>query len=170
MKTILYMAITANGFIARTDGNTDWTSEETWNESYFKLLKRTGNLIIGHNTYDIMPPKEFLPEVLYIVLTKGKPLKKKVPNVIFTNQTAKEVLKMLSDKGFEEICIGGGSIINSSFIKENLIDEIILDVEPIVFGKGIQLFAPEDFEYKLKLLSVKNLNKNTVQLHYKVLK
>lgn len=170
MKTILYMAITANGLIAKEDGSVDWTSQETWKDSYFPLIKKIGNIVIGGNTYAIMPPEEFLPEILYVVFTKSKPLKKKVPNVIFTNQTPKEVLKILGDKGFEEICVGGGGMINSSFIKEGLVDEVILDVEPIVFGKGIQLFAQEDFEYKLKLLSVKNLNKNTIQLHYKVLK
>lgn len=164
------MAVTVNGFIARNDGSVDWTSKEVWKDSYFPLLKRTGNVIIGDNTYTIMPAKEFLPEVLYVVLTKSKPLKKKVTNVIFTNQAPKEVLKMLSNKGFEEICIGGGGMINSSFIKAGLVDEIILDVEPVVFGKGIQLFAPADFEYKLEFLSVKKLNKNTVQLHYSVKK
>lgn len=169
MRTILYMAISLNGLIAREDGNVDWISEDGWFKGYLKLLKRTGNLIVGSNTYAVMPPEEFLEDVLYVVLTK-KSLKNKAPNVIFTSRSPKGIIRMLKDKGFKEICIGGGAMINSSFVKEGLVDEIILDVEPIVFGKGLQLFYPQDFEYNLELLGVKNLNKNTIQLHYKVRK
>lgn len=57
-----------------------------------------------------------------------------------------------------------------AFMKEGLINEIYLDVEPLIFGKGIKLFADSDFEYNLELLEVNKLNENTVQLHYKVIK
>lgn len=77
---------------------------------------------------------------------------------------------MLEEKGFSETFLAGGGNVNSSFIKDGLIDEIYLDVEPIVFGKGIKLFSEEDFEYELELLEVNKLNENTVQLHYKVKK
>lgn len=59
---------------------------------------------------------------------------------------------------------------NASFIAAGLIDEIFLDVEPHLFGKGIKLFEGKNFEAKLKLLGVKKISKNEVQLHYKVLK
>ena len=51
-------------------------------------------------------------------------------------------------------------------MRERLINEIYLDVEPLIFGEGIQVIAPSEFEYELELLEVKNLNKNTIQLHY----
>ena len=53
---------------------------------------------------------------------------------------------------------------------ENLIDELYLDVEPIVFGTGIRLFKEEDFEAKLKLVETKKLSANEMQLHYEVIK
>lgn len=55
-------------------------------------------------------------------------------------------------------------------MKEDLIDEIYLDVEPLVFGKGIPIFREADFEYELELMEIKKLNKNTIQLHYRVKK
>ena len=64
----------------------------------------------------------------------------------------------------------GGGTLNTSFMAENLIDEIYLDVEPIVFGKGIRLFKENDFEAKLKLLEIKKLSNDEIQLHYQVLK
>ena len=53
-------------------------------------------------------------------------------------------------------------------MKENLIDEIILDVEPLIFGKGIKLFSEGNFEAKLELLEVRKISDNVVQLRYKV--
>lgn len=64
------------------------------------------------------------------------------------------------------ICGGGGA--NSSFIKENLVDEIYLDLEPIIIGRGIRLFADADFESQLELIEIKKISDNEVQLHYKV--
>lgn len=57
---------------------------------------------------------------------------------------------------------------NSSFLKERLIDEIYLDVEPIILSNGIKLFADAEFESKLELIEIKKISKDEVQLHYKV--
>ena len=64
--------------------------------------------------------------------------------------TKKEALKLLSD--FEQVVVAGGGALNASFVEENLVDEIYLDIEPIILGKGITLFRDKDFERKLKLL------------------
>lgn len=75
---------------------------------------------------------------------------------------------MLEEKGFTTVFLAGGGALNASFMKEKLINEIYLDVEPVIFGKGIQVVAPSEFEYELDLLEIKKLNKDTVQLHYLV--
>lgn len=72
--------------------------------------------------------------------------------------------------GVSEACLIGGQQTISQFIQKGLVDEIYLDVEPLIFGQGIPLFSPADFELKLELLEVKNLSAQTVQLHYKVKK
>lgn len=60
--------------------------------------------------------------------------------------------------------------INWFIAKENLIDEVFLDLEAKIFGRWINLFKEWDFEKDLELQSIKLLSKNTIQLHYKVLK
>jgi dihydrofolate reductase len=45
------------------------------------------------------------------------------------------------------------------------VNELILVVEPVVFGKGLPLLN-EDLDRHLALVDVKKLNENTVQLHY----
>ena len=50
-------------------------------------------------------------------------------------------------------------------MKAGLVDELILVVEPVLFGKGLPLLT-EDLDRRLELLDVKKVNQNTVQLHY----
>lgn len=171
MKVILYMGISINGYVAKEDGNSEWTSDEDL-KGFYEHSKKAGNIIMGKNTFHAASKYGYFPfsESLNIILTHQSIENKWKDKVIITCQSPKEILQTLEKKGFKEAFIAGGGQINSSFIKEKLIDEIYLDVEPLVFGKGIKLFADSDFEFNLELLECKNLNKNTIQLHYKVLK
>ena len=42
----------------------------------------------------------------------------------------------------KSVVVTGGSKMNSSFAKSGLIDEVILNVEPVIIGEGIPLFDP----------------------------
>ncbi len=84
--------------------------------------------------------------------------------------TPKEAIELLKKKGFDGVLLGGGGRMNASFMESGFIDEIILDVEPLLFGKGIKLFADTDFEAKLELLRIKKLSKKLIRLHYRVVK
>jgi dihydrofolate reductase len=165
------MAITVNGMIAKEDDDTSFVSDNSW-ENFDQLSRKAGNLITGRRTHEIDVAEGYFPypDRLNIIMT-NKPIENKWgEKTIFSNKTAKEVLKLLEEKGFDTAFIAGGAKIATSFMKENLVDEIYVDVEPIAIGKGIRLFSEEEFEAKLELIEVKNLSKNEIQLHYRVLK
>lgn len=162
------MAITANGFIAKSDDNTSWVSREEWNY-YSAMVRRTGCMIIGSRNYHILtkqPEFSELKDVKLVVVSKEK-VKLISPNHSVA-PSPKEALSLL--KNFREAVVAGGGILNKSFVEQNLIDELYLDVEPFAFGSGIRVFSEGDFNKKLKLLGVKNITKNELQLHYKVVK
>lgn len=174
MKVILYMAITINGFIAKENDDVSWVSETSW-ESYSGMIKKTGNMIVGRRTYEMMLKddefnKSNLNEIKTVVLTNDALLQVHNPQFIFTAKSPREALDILLGQGFETILVCGGGELNASFMKENLVDEIYLDIEPIAFGKGVRLFGESKFEAKLKLLEIKKLSDNELQLHYQVLK
>lgn len=168
MKVILYMAITANGYIAKENDDTNWVSSDEW-DSYSSAVRKAGNLIVGYRTYNILTKQPEFREFkkVKIVIVSHKNFRTLNLSHLIA-KTPKEALSLLKD--FKEVVVAGGGILNSSFIKENLIDEIYLDIEPIVFGKGIKLFSDNNFESRLKLLESRSINKNVIQLHYKVLK
>lgn len=166
MKVILYMTTTINGYIATENHDTPW-SDDAW-KSYTNKVREIKNMIIGRRTYELMEECnefEHIGNPYTVVVTKKKDPKKK--NTIFV-ASPEEALNILREKKCSQVLVGGGSILNASFMKKKLIDEIFIDIEPIAFGKGIPLFAQNNFQTKLKLLGTKQLSENTVQLHYLV--
>lgn len=171
MKVILYMAITANGFIAKENDDTSFVSEIEW-DSFRNMVKTAGNMIIGSRTYEIMRDgEEFknLENIRVLVISENANFQT-ITNNHSVIKTPKDALVVLEKEGFDNALVAGGGTLNASFMAENLIDEIYLDIEPVVFGKGIRLFKESDFEAKLKLLEAKKLSDNEIQLHYQVLK
>ncbi len=172
MKTILSMAMTLNGKIADPDDDTSWVSKDDW-DGFRAMCRKVGNAIIGRKTYDVVKKEGTqLGDILTVVLTHdAKLLTKKSTHTIFTDKSPKGVIAMLAEKGYKEALVCGGGILNSAFLKEGLIDEMYIDIEPLILGRGIPLFADVDVSPRLELLGVKTLtNRQTIQLHYKIRK
>lgn len=174
MKVILYMALTANGMIAKSDGNSEWVSPED-TEAFLSICRKAKAVVMGRHTYDYLTrgdANENLPlqEGIQVVMTSDTTIRSNDPTVMFTDKSPKEIVKIVEEKGYSEVCIMGGSTTVSVFMQEGLVDEIFFDIEPLIFGKGMPIFMDVDFEYKLKLLETRKLNENTVQLNYEVIK
>ena len=165
------MGITVNGLIAKTDGDSQWTSEEDL-KGFRERSSEAGNCIMGKNTFlETVKYGHFpFPGALNVVLTKEPVENKWGESALFLDKSPEEVLKVIEERGFDTAFVIGGGALNSAFMKEGLIDEIYLDVEPLVFAKGIPVFREADFEYWLELIEVKKLNHDTIQLHYRVKK
>lgn len=168
MKVILYMAISLNGMIAKSDDDTSWISKEEWN-SYSLAVRTAGNLIVGHRTYGILTKQPEFSEFkdVKLVVVAQENFQTLISNHLVAH-SPKEALGFLKD--YKEVIVAGGGILNASFLSENLVDEIYLDIEPIIFGKGIPIFKDKDFEQKLKFIGQKKITDNEIQLHYQVLK
>jgi dihydrofolate reductase len=174
MKVVLYMAVTPNGMIAKEDDDTDWVTEIEW-ASFSGMIKGNGNMIIGKRTYEVMIGNdEFnrsdLNKIKTVVLTNDASMRIHNPASVSIAKSPEEAIDVLHKQGFDTIMVCGGGGLNSGFMKEKLIDEIYLDVEPILFGRGIGLFAEADFEASLELIGTKKLSPNEIQLHYRVKK
>lgn len=161
------MATTANGYIARLDDSTPWSDEE-W-KAYSEEVKKIGNIIIGRRTYEIMKHDELDKIGNPLVIVVGSTAYPVGPNVVFV-KTPEEALRAVEQKGFSSTTINGGGALLSSFGSKGLIDEVVLDIEPFLFGNGIPLFKQNAFEFNLSLTGVKRIGSNTLQVRYKVIK
>jgi len=166
------MAVSLNGVIAGEDGNEDFLSHDNWIE-FTKISNKIGCLIWGRKTYDSVKTwnksyLESLSKVEKVILSRDPQMQ--LEKGFYLASTPQLALEMLEKEGYKEVILTGGSTNNSAFAKENLIDEIILDIEPVIVGTGIPLFKPVNFINKLELLSSKSLSNGILQLHYSVVK
>lgn len=161
------MAITLDGKIAKhTTQLADWTSKAD-KKIFVAETKKAGVIIMGKTTYDTIGKP--LPGRLNVVMELNPDSSKNIKDSLeFTASQPKELVKELSARGYNNIILGGGSTINGLFLKENLIDEIWLTIEPKIFGEGLALFKNADVDLDLELIKVENLDDNVIHVRYKV--
>lgn len=165
MHLILLAALSLDGKLARTPHQfVNWSSKED-KRLFMRASKRAGVLIIGHNTWETLPAP--LPGRLHIVLTRNPTAQQPIPGVVeFTSAPPPEIVADLTGRGYQEAIIGGGGTVNAMFLEHDLIDELWLTIEPLIFGGGIDLFAGHPFERRARLIHHELLNPHTLHLRY----
>ncbi len=166
MKIIMVMATTLDGRIAKSDNHfPDWTSRE--DKKFFqKISKEAGVVIMGDKTFVTFPSP--LKDRLNVVFTMGEN-QPEIEGVKWVKGEPEEVIKELENMGYEAAILGGGAFINGMFLEHKLVDEIMVTIEPKIFGDGLSLFKG-DFDVNLKLKEVEKINDDSVVLKYEVTK
>lgn len=165
MKVILIAAQTLDGKIAHApDEPATWTSKED-KRFFVEETKKHGVVIMGRRTYATIGKP--LPERLNIVLTKNPSAEDNQEGVIeFTNAAPRELLADLNRRGFPSVAVIGGASVYSQFLREGLVDELMISIEPKLFGGGIPLVEGLASDIALQLIEARKLNAHTLLLHY----
>lgn len=159
----LMMAISLDGKIAKDKNEfTNWTSAED-KKLFISESKKHGVVMMGKNTFDTFPSP--LPKRLNVVFSKTAEVD--YENVKYVNDTPLKVLNDLKKMGYKSALLGGGCNLNSLFLKHKLINEIVVTIEPYLFGQGLSLFDI-DVSVSLELKSLEKLNDNTFAARYNV--
>lgn len=170
MKLILMMASTADGKIAKdANHNADWTTKAD-KKQFIEMTKKIGAIIMGETTFNVMGGRP-LHGRLNVVLTKNLTDKTDIPgNLKYMTGAPAEIIKQLENEGIATAILGGGAYTNGNFLKEKLIDEMMITYEPKIFGNGLPIFSGFDFDVNLELMEVKNIGDNSFVARYKVVK
>ena len=182
MNVILVAVVSLDGKLTRSMGsgsstNIDdpdiykWTSRED-QDFFFGKIKNAKLIVMGSGTYEAVRDNLNFEKKdrLRIVLTKNteKYKDQEMPGVLeFRNQSLIDLYDSMIDH--TEMLVVGGAKVYSSFMKEGLVDEIYLTMEPVIFGRGKPLFG-EEFVANLKLVSMKKLNSNGTLLFRYIVK
>ncbi len=166
MEVILLMAMTLDGKIARDSLEfVDWTGKA--DKQYFvRVTREAGVVIMGSRTFDTIGKP--LPGRKNIVMTRNKNRKSQAENLVFTDQSANEIISDLKEEGFEKVTLIGGAIVNSLFAGEKLITRIHVTLVPALFGSGLSLFK-EPLAAKLELMEHREIDKGHLLLIYRVI-
>ena len=168
MKCSVYIATSADGFIARNDGSADWletcgnpNANVNHDPDYIgfdAFMSTIDCMIMGRKTIEvistmILPPDKWpYGNTRIIVLSqtlKEPPKEVKQFNVEVHQGEIKDLIAKLDQEGYKHAYIDGSMTIQN-FIKLELIDEFIISKAPILLGKGIPLFGNLDKEIELE--------------------
>ena len=187
-KLKLHVAMSIDGCIAGPNNEMDWI-DFTWNDKLReyedRLHEPVDTIILGRkmtnefisywsNVMNKPEDPEYsfakkMMETPKIVFTKTL-IKSEWPNTkIATGDLKDEITKLKSQDGGDIIVYGGASF-DSSLIKENLIDEFYLFINPVAIGNGRTIFKDLKEISKFNLIESIAFDSGTVLLHYEVKK
>jgi dihydrofolate reductase len=178
-KIIVHIATSADGYIARPDGDVEWLNRRARLDYGMKAFYRTIDTILwGRKTYDWVlsyykkiGKKEgmFDTKVANYVFSK-RPPKRAAPGVEFVSQPVKAFARRLRAKPGKHIWMMGGGELIASFLDAREIDEFSIHVIPAFIGKGIPLVAPRHRDITLRLRSFRKYSDGSVLLRYEIAK
>jgi dihydrofolate reductase len=172
MKTTVYVGTSLDGFIARKDGDIDWLvkyQNKEVHDSYNEFINRIDAMVIGRGTFEkVLGFPEWPYEKKVFVLSTSL---KQIPGTlnekaILVAMKPAELMNYLSDKGFSNIYIDGGKVIQS-FLREDLIDELIITKVPELIGTGIPLFGYLDNDLRFEHIKTNIYSDGLVKSQYK---
>ena len=171
MKTTVYVGTSLDGFIARKDGDIDWLvkyQNKEVHDSYYEFISRIDAMVIGRGTFEkVITFPEWPYEKKVFVLSTSL---KQIPGTLNEKATLiamkpAVLLNYLSDKGFSNIYVDGGKVIQS-FLKEDLIDELIISKVPVLIGNGIPLFDYLNTDLQFKHIHTQVSSNGLVRSYY----
>jgi len=172
MRSIVFIGTSLDGFIARKNGDIEWLVQYANNEAvnaYEKFMSRIDAIVIGRGTFEkvLSFPSWPYEKKVFVLSTSIKEvpaaLKEKVT---ILSMKPVELLSYLSSKGFSSIYIDGGQVIQD-FLKEDLIDELIITRVPELIGTGIPLFGYLDKDLQFEHISTNIYSDGLVKSQYK---
>ncbi len=147
MKNYIYIATSLDGFIATSDGGVDWLDKipnpEKSDYGYGEFISGIDAIVMGRNTFEKVLTFGSWPydkPVFVLSNTLTELPKAMVGKAEIVNGNLHELIKILNGRGYKNLYIDGGRVIQS-FLKEDLIDEMIITRVPILLGDGIPLFG-----------------------------
>ncbi len=176
-KVVVYIATSADGYIARPDGNVEWLNRRAGGDYGMREFYPTIDTVLwGRKTYDWA--------LNYFSKSGGTEgmFDAKVANYVFAHHPPKSAVKgahfvtepvstfarrLRATPGKNVWLMGGGELI-ASFLDAGEIDQFDIHIVPVVIGDGIRLIAPRHRDISLRLLATEKYADGVVRVRYAI--
>jgi dihydrofolate reductase len=139
LKAIVYIGTSLDGFIARKNGDISWLTQFANDESiraYQEFINRIDAIVIGRGTFEkvlTFPSWPYTKKVFVLSNSIKQAQEELKEKITVLSMNPYKLLSYLSGFGFSSIYIDGGTVIQN-FLKEDLVDELIISKVPILIG------------------------------------
>lgn len=175
-KLVYYVAVSVDQFIAREDESIEgFLTEGHHIPDYLNSLRDYDTVLMGRKTYEWgfqfgIQPGEAVPTYAHMtqyVFSSGmEPSQSEQLRVV--REDAAAFVEQLKAEDGGSIYLCGGGRLAESLLQAGLIDELILKMNPVLFGRGIPVFGDSTHSTALSLLDTKVYNNGVIYLHYAV--
>jgi dihydrofolate reductase len=173
-KNSVFIATSLDGYIADRNGGIDWLNAipnpNNDDMGYVAFCKGIDALVMGRKTFETVLGFDVdWPYKIPVFVLSNKLIE--IPEshkdkAFLVKGSLTEILEQIHKKGYGRLYIDGGTTIGN-FLKEDLIDELVLTTIPILLGGGSSLFSELPSELKFELLGTKTFLGQITQNHYK---
>jgi dihydrofolate reductase len=178
-KLVYYIATTVDNFIAHEDGSADgFLYEGEHIQDFLDSLSDYDSVLMGKHTYVYgfqfgMKPGEpaYAPYNLKnYIFSRSMNFESNEQVQLVDSDAATFVrqLKQNSADNGKHIWLCGGGALAGTLLEHELIDELILKVHPVIFGKGIRLFGPSTKSIGLTLKDTRSFNSGVMVQSYNI--
>lgn len=171
----VFIAVSLDGFIARQDGDIGWLlqrDDPTEDHGYAAFIADKDMIVMGRGSYEKVLTLGTWPyDRPVLVLSKQlanapvpEPLKGKVR---FSNSSPKSAMEELARKNMRRVYVDGGRLVQS-FLRDGLIDDMVITTVPVLIGSGRPLFGTLPQDIDLTLVSNRSFPSGLVQSTYRL--
>lgn len=172
-KLSLFIAMSLDGYIAKPNDDLSFlkiVEKEGEDYGYAEFTSQIDTIIIGRKTYDYVVKEIGASHYdngrrdIYVITRTERPQVGRT--VFYTGNLTELVDRLKAETGKHIYCDGGAEVINA-LLKNDLIDEFIISVIPVLLGSGTRLFNDGRPEQTLELMEAKTFETGLIQLQYK---
>ena len=169
-RVIFGVASSLDNYIARNDHSIDWLM---WGEEAAAALKEfwqgIDTVLMGRKTYEVAPSSgsQAYPGVTTYVFSRTLKRIAQGDARLVSEDVAAFVRELKHAEGKDIFLMGGGDFARSLF-EAGLVDEIVLNIHPVLLGSGIPLFRELDRQIDLELVDCKPFRNGCVLVSYRV--
>lgn len=173
MSNYIYIAVSLDGYIARKDGSIDWLTEienpDGGDFGFSDFMQSIDAIVMGRNTFEsVLGFNQWIyTKPVYVLSSTLKSIPQELSGKAYLiDGDPNSVVKELKSLNLENLYIDGGVTVQN-FLRENLIDDMIITRIPILLGEGLPLFGSLKDSIKFQHISTILYNNSLVKSHYK---
>lgn len=168
-------AVSLDNFIAAVNDAMDWLM---WSDEVTAVMNeywpRIDTILMGRKTWEVSrqnpPPKDTSGEAggIATYVFSRTLARDAAPGATVVSQDAGEFVRELKSQPGKEICLMGGGDLARSLFEADLIDEVGLNIHPLLLGSGVPLFHVMGRRIGLELVECRPFENGCVYMLYRV--
>jgi dihydrofolate reductase len=171
VKASVFVGISVDGFIARTNGEFDFLPADGGEPHGFaEFMASVDALVMGRHTFETvlgLDPWPYGDKPVFVLSTR--PLERVPPGRAVERMSGEpnDIISQLATRGMKHIYVDGGITIQR-FLRAGLIQRLTITRVPVLIGTGIPLFGAVPRDIALRHITTRSFAGGLVQTEYEV--